>query len=404
MNRSLPPLLRRSLLPRLAAIVSSAALATSNTEAQAPQTPSPAAPRLLAAWSTAANVGLSIALYEDGAPHKSIKKFADAAAAAAKELSIDLPPPPEKTADKEATKQTMVAFITKQLAKTLAEKLKDGPEIALTEIGLKSAVLTMIYKPGDEPSLKLANGLAERARKVGIPDQVMAGVVEKVEKGAPLQEVRDAVTRMQDVITIQLGGRPPELQHLSVGSEYLENALISMGKAKGYRVKGVLTFPDGAASELTGSVGTGKMEVTTVSPDKSQKKHRIVVGKKAVITLDGGKSWKLDPDSNTIILLSNTITGAVDSTLGIPLHLKFEILGEEKLGDENVLHVQAKVKGEDDRLIVHDYWIAKDPTFTTIIRRSKIPVMYDKVEAIADIVYTDVGTDPTIEIPAGAGL
>ena len=404
MNRSLPPLVRRSFSTLVASIVSCALMAVTNLDGQTPQPPTPAASRLLAAWSTAANVGLSIALYEDGAPHKSIKKFADAAAAAAAELSIDLPPPPEKTADKEATKQAMVAFITKQLSKTLAEKLKDGPEIALTEIGLKSAVLTMIYKPGDEPSLKLAKALAERARKVGIPDQVMADVVAKVEKGAPLQEVRDAVTSMEDVITTQLGGRPPEHQHLSVGSEYLENALTSMGKAKGYRVKGVLTFPDGAVSEITGAVGTGKMEVTTVSPDKSQKKQRIVLGKKAVITLDGGKSWKLDPDSNTIILLSNTLTGAVDSTLGIPLHLKFEILGEEKLGEENVLHVQAKVKGENDRLIVHDYWIAKDPTFTTIIRRSKVPVMYDKTEAIADIVYMDIGTDPTIEIPAGAGL
>lgn len=391
--------------------------------------------RAASAWKLGANVGMAMAQYEAGAAPKVIKKYADQAKEAAEELKLKLPPPPEKTGKQEADTNAVIDFLSKDINKEVTSHLAAGKEKALAEIGINAGLLLISYSPESAIGKSFAKVLADRAKKAELPEETMEDLLEQLKTGASVEDVSKAVEEMEAAVTAEVVGEEEEAEEpaepaekagkekeksatpmpkkaggekeaestLSEGSQILENALGSMAKATGYNIKGGLIIAKGKRAELTGAFGIKKMDLLTVSPDKKEKAHRIIVNDIAVISKDGDKTWKKDDDTASIALLSNTVTGPISPELGLPKEIDFKIVGEEEIEGEALLHLQGKVKDSKGKEMSHEYWIAKDETLTTVIRRCKIPIEFNDMDAVADITYSDINSPKEVVLPEGAG-
>lgn len=359
--------------------------------------------RVLAAWTAAAHAGKATAMYVHGSSSRAITESVEASHQAAEVLGIELPTPPKKREDKSKNREEAVAYLRDDLAKVFEKNLTQAVEHRIAEIGLRTAVLMISYEPGGESSTKLVEALAEKAETYGLPKELLKEVLEHQAKKAPLLDMVVALEKMQDEVTLLLGGTPPRPPELTEGSKYLLNAITSMGKAPGYRAKGTLEYLNGDKMVLIAGLTEGKMDLTTIGGEKSKDRtHRIATLEKSIISIDGDRTWMIDKDKAALAAISNALTSAVDPAVGVPTQVDFEIMGITKLGDEEVLHVKGALRDAKPPAPIFEYWIAKDAKLTTVVRRSKIPVDFNGVSVTADLVYSEVGSAMDIRIPEGA--
>lgn len=358
--------------------------------------------RVLAAWTAAAHSGKATAMYVHGSSNRAINQSVEASLRAAASLGIELPTPPKKREDKNKNREEAVAYLRDELAKVFEKGLTQAAEHRIAEIGLRTAVLMVSYEPGGESSTKLVEALSEKVGKFGLPKELLKDVLEHNAKKAPLFDMVLALERMQDEVTILLGGTPPKPPDLTEGSKYLLNAITSMGKAAGYRVKGTLEFPGGEKMVLTAALTEGKMDLTTIGGEKSKERtRRIATLEKSIISIDGDQRWMIDKDKQALATISNALTSAVDPLVDVAALVDFEIMGITKHGDEEVLHVKGALRDAKPPAPIFEYWIAKHEKLSTVVRRSKIPVDFNGSSVTADLVYSDVGKDMDIRIPEG---
>lgn len=152
--------------------------------------------RAAAAWQMAANVGLSMALYDTGGADKFATQAASFASDAARALDVQLPKPPQKTGKRAEDSAAVMKFLLVDCAKAMGSKVSKGGEASLVEIGLKTGVLLIIYGAGDDSGKKLATAIEARAREAGLPDEMVSGLIKGIHNDAPYADVRAGVLEL----------------------------------------------------------------------------------------------------------------------------------------------------------------------------------------------------------------
>ena len=116
---------------------------------------------------------------------------------------------------------------------------------------------------------------------------------------------------------------------------------------------------------------------------------------------DGGKSWRPTlPDDDLVAavmapLESGTISGDPSR------RPTYQSLGKETVNGEELLHLRL-VPDKDDKVDVNDLpeqWLVSDGRNGWLLRRSRSPVTLFKQMVNADITYSALPTDTTIEAP-----
>ncbi len=170
----------------------------------------------------------------------------------------------------------------------------------------------------------------------------------------------------------------------------LKQALENHSRLRGYHVEVELKTPEGKAT-LSGELGTGALSLLCTDV-KGVKKRRVVVGGEFYLSTDDGKTWKKgdEAEKDYTLLFNNIITA--------PVQLQEELLKseftakEEKLGDEDVLHLEKPAKGEE--AAVH-FWLCKEPEMKNMIflRKADLIVSGTDLELPATITYSKL-TEP----------
>lgn len=179
------------------------------------------------------------------------------------------------------------------------------------------------------------------------------------------------------------------------GNDLLKTAITVMSGLTSYHVSGTFTA-GGATATLTGDFGVGAVDLRVKGFDKKTTFRRAVKDK-FFISEDSGKTWKEDPANDMTILFSNIVTVPLSAESKAWEQGEFKIVGEEKIGKEDVLHVQKPKEGESEAM---DFWLARDKKLGLVVRRASLVIAANDGDFPVVMTYTKLNEPLTVAAPA----
>lgn len=163
------------------------------------------------AWALGTNLGLAAAVLEAGSAPQIVAEKLKTSEALAEALGTTVPPLPQKTTQ---TKSEFAADVlhymlrgveptAKQLAKRHGER-----HAGLFEMGVKSAALTIVYGPGDESGLAVAQVVEDRGKRCKLPAPLWSPLVNAIRAKAPYDDVKGQVFQMHTQVRKHLMSGP----------------------------------------------------------------------------------------------------------------------------------------------------------------------------------------------------
>jgi len=181
-------------------------------------------------------------------------------------------------------------------------------------------------------------------------------------------------------------------------NELLERATKTMGSMTSYHAAGTITVGKAKAT-LTGDFGVGMVDMVVKGFD-GKTTHRRAVKSGFWISEDAGKTWKEDPAKEMTVTLSSIVTAPIGEDMKPWEQGAFKIIGEEKVGEEDVLHIQKPAEGEAAAM---DFWLAAVEGTGLVIRKASLIVAATDGDFPVVFTYTKLNEAVEIEAPESAG-
>lgn len=181
------------------------------------------------------------------------------------------------------------------------------------------------------------------------------------------------------------------------GNDLLKEAVTAMSKLRSYHAAGSFSIAEKKAT-LSGDFAVGAVDIQVLGFD-GKIAFRRALNDKFWISHDSGKTWEKDSAEQMTALLSVAVTSPLSVEHKIWDQGEFTIVGGEKLGDEEVLHVQKKEKAKEAAM---DFWLAKDPKLGLVIRRASFVIASDDGEFPVVMAYSELNEPVNIVDPSAA--
>ncbi len=181
------------------------------------------------------------------------------------------------------------------------------------------------------------------------------------------------------------------------GNDLLKEAVIGMSKLRSYHAAGSFSIAEKKAT-LSGDFAVGAVDIQVLGFD-GKIAFRRALNDKFWISHDSGKTWEKDTAEQMTALLSVAVTSPLSVEHKIWEQGEFTIVGGEKLGDEEVLHVQKQEKAKEAAM---DFWLAKDPKLGLVIRRASFVIASDDGEFPVVMAYSELNEPVNIVDPSAA--
>ena len=178
-------------------------------------------------------------------------------------------------------------------------------------------------------------------------------------------------------------------------NELLQRAITTMSSLTSYHASGTFTAGGGTAT-LSGDFGVGSVDMQVKGFDKKTAFRRGVKDE-FWISHDSGKTWQADPAKEMTVLLSTVVTAPLNAEAKAWEQGKFKIIGEEKIGKEDVLHIQKPKEGDSAAM---DFWRAKEEDLGLVVRKASLVIEATDGEFPAEMTYTKLNVPVKIEAPA----
>jgi hypothetical protein len=189
---------------------------------------------------------------------------------------------------------------------------------------------------------------------------------------------------------------PPEEQKVDP-NELLRRAVTTMSGLTSYHASGTFSAGGGTAT-LGGDFGVGSVDMQVKGFDRKTTFRRGVKDG-FWISHDSGKSWQVDPANEMTALLSTVVTAPLNAESKAWEQGKFKIVGEEKIGKEDVLHIQKPKEGDSAAM---DFWLAKDEKLGLVVRKANLVIAATDGEFPVEMTYTKLNVPVKIEAPTTA--
>lgn len=195
--------------------------------------------------------------------------------------------------------------------------------------------------------------------------------------------------------------KPPEKK--PTGNDLLKEAVVAMSKLRSYHAAGSFSIAERKAT-LSGDFAVGAVDLQVLGFD-GKIAFRRALKDKFWISHDSGKTWEVDSAEQMTALLSVAVTSPLSAEHKIWEQGEFAIVGGEKIGEEEVLHIQKKEKAKEAAM---DFWLAKDPKLGLVIRRASFVIASDDGEFPVVMAYSELNepvsiAEPSSAVPSGAG-
>ena len=150
-------------------------------------------------WELGGRLSLAAIAAANGAPVAAVDKVYQSAKDLAAGLGVEVPPLPERVLDKSKANADALAYLLREAGASIAGKLGStyGPDhSAIFEVAVKSNLLLLLYAPGEQEAITIADVIRKRAPDARLPEELWRDVVAKVEGRATFDVVKNAVTKM----------------------------------------------------------------------------------------------------------------------------------------------------------------------------------------------------------------
>ena len=166
------------------------------------------------------------------------------------------------------------------------------------------------------------------------------------------------------------------------------------------KVHAALTAADGRKSVMDASLAPGAMYLQMSGFD-DRKDSRLVTKDGYRRSLDEGKTWAHDPDTDGAMGLCRTLQAPLDRTRKFTVAHAFALAGVEKLDGEQLCRFHSKGTGAEPAMT---YWVLMSKN-GPVIRRAQMQMKFGDILADALLTYTKLGKEVDIPvhepIPAG---
>ena len=195
---------------RVSIALSSAALLVASLVSQGVANPGQNSSRTAyLVWILASRIGWAAALYAQGHDQQQVDKFLAEPRQAAAELGTQIPPFPSRSDSGIPDRAAMLNYLTGDdggcafLARWISHRYPKDDKVyqALFELGIKLGVVTLqAYTPNGGMGESMANVVADRAKKAGLPENIWSPAVQKLKENAPREDVKAATAKMYEDI------------------------------------------------------------------------------------------------------------------------------------------------------------------------------------------------------------
>lgn len=206
-------------------------------------------------------------------------------------------------------------------------------------------------------------------------------------KAAP--EVRRAATKEEE----DAAPEKTDDKELSA-NELLATAAATMSGMTSYHAEGTITAGKAKAS-LKGDFAQGAVDMVVKGFD-GKTTHRRAIGESFWISEDG-KTWKEDAEPGMTATLSSIVTAPIGADMKPWEQGEFKIVGEEKVGEEETLHIQKPAAGDDAAM---DFWLAPVEGVGLVVRKASLTVAASDGDFPITFTYTKLNAKMKIEAPA----
>jgi hypothetical protein len=159
------------------------------------------------AWVLGSKLGVAAAVQESGKNPEAAAKLMELSGVIASALGTTVPSLPERgTRTSAEYGADIMHYILKEvepLAKELSEKHSKAHGLYF-EMAIKIASLSIIYGPGDEVGLTVADVVQDRAKLLKLPEKLWLPLVTAIRDKKPYDDVIDQVIATHEAVRVHL--------------------------------------------------------------------------------------------------------------------------------------------------------------------------------------------------------
>ena len=181
------------------------------------------------------------------------------------------------------------------------------------------------------------------------------------------------------------------------GNDLLRIAVTAMSGLTSYHAAGTFSA-GGKKATISGEFAVGAVDMQVLGFD-GKIVFRRALKDKYWISHDSGKTWQEDTAKEMTTLLSLAVTSPMNADRKIWEQGAFAVVGGEKLGDEEVLHLQRIAREKEPAM---DFWLAKDAKLGLIIRRASFVITAGDGDFPVVMAYSNFNEPVKITAPAAA--
>ena len=345
-----------------------------------------------AAAELATGLGQLALLKLRGAPRDRWSPWQREAAALAEKLKVSLPAIPEAAnGDDQAAGEKLAALVMTE-APPIFDRLGPGGGAPEAKAILNAFALLLLYEPGDETCTRLAVLAGTEAEKAKLPLDLWKPLIRAVAAREKFPAVHESVQRMSAGIAAHLAEQELAARLNAAPRLILDQALANMEKLPTYKVHAALTAADGRKSVMDASLAPGAMYLQMSGFD-GRKDSRLVTKDGYRRSLDEGKTWAHDPDTDGAMGLCRTLQAPLDRTRKFTTAHAFALSGVEKLDGEQLCRFHSKGAGAEPAMT---YWVLMSKN-GPVIRRAQLQMKFGDILADALLTYTRLGKE--VDIP-----
>lgn len=155
------------------------------------------------AWALGTNLGITAVLYEGGAAAEKIADRMKTVAALADALGARAPELPKRDAQTDAKFAAEVLHYMLRGVEPLAKDIQaqhSQRHSSLFEMAIKSSTLAIIYVPGDETGLSVAQVMEDRGKRCQLPSELWKPLVDAIRGNASADDVKRKMLHMHSSV------------------------------------------------------------------------------------------------------------------------------------------------------------------------------------------------------------
>lgn len=208
-------------------------------------------------------------------------------------------------------------------------------------------------------------------------------------KEAAEQPARRAATKEEEEAVAE-----EKVEEELSANDLLKMATTAMGGMKSYHAEGTITAGKAKAT-LKGDFAVGAVDMIVKGFDGKTAHRRSI--KESFWISEDGKTWKEDAEPGMTATLSSIVTAPIGAEMKPWEQGEFKIVGEEKIGEEETLHIQKPAAGDDAAM---DFWLASMDGVGLVVRKASLTVAASDGDFPITFTYTKLNGKMKIEAPA----